>query len=441
MGERVLVVNSTAARVDGRDVGRVLVLRDRTELSEALRALEGERTITDALRAQAHEFSNNLHVLSGMIELGRSEDAVGFIERVGGGSGAASGSTVRNVEDPAVAALVLAKTATAREQGLTLRLDPASEVADGIGDDVVTIVANLVDNALEACGSGGFAELFVYHRAGGEAIVRVSDDGPGVPGRVARADLPARREHQGLVQPPPGSRHRAGPGGSYRRTPGRGDHRGGPSRRAVPCSRPPAGRRAGHLGAPGHGGGVMDRSEPIRVLVVDDDFAVAEVHRAYVENIAGFSVVAVAHTGAQALRAAEERHPDLVLLDLHLPDMSGLEVLQRLRARADGAHLDILAITAAREVETVRTAMAGGVADYLIKPFPLRVFRERLESYAARRDKLRRLSARQATVQDQHEVDRLLSARPHQGEGRDLPKGLVPAHAHAGRRHAPGGRG
>ncbi len=168
----------------------------------------------------------------------------------------------------------------------------------------------------------------------------------------------------------------------------------------------------------------MREQAEIRVLVVDDDFAVAEVHRAYVENVPGFSVVAVAHSGAQALRAVEDLHPDLVLLDIHLPDMSGLEVLRRLRARPDGADLDILAITAAREVETVRTAMAGGVSDYLIKPFPLRVFRERLESYAAQRDKLQRMSARQATVQDQHEVDRLLSSRPRPGEDRDLPKGL-----------------
>ena len=181
VGERVLVVNSTAARVEGREVGRVLVLRDRTELTEALRALEGQRTITDALRAQAHEFSNNLHVLSGMIELGRSEEAVGFIDRVGGGTGALSGASVRRLEDPAVAALVLAKTATARERGMTLQLDPASRVAEGVGDDVVTIVANLVDNALEACGPGGYVELLVQHDAGGRVLVRVTDDGPGVP--------------------------------------------------------------------------------------------------------------------------------------------------------------------------------------------------------------------------------------------------------------------
>lgn len=181
VGERVLVVSSTAARVEGRDVGRVLVLRDRTELTEALRALEGQRTITDALRAQAHEFSNNLHVLSGMIELGRSQDAIGFIERVGGGTGTISGAAVRHVEDTAVAALMLAKTATAREKGMILRLDPASEVAEGAGDDVVTIVANLVDNALEASGAGGLVELLVQYFADGRVLVRVSDNGPGVP--------------------------------------------------------------------------------------------------------------------------------------------------------------------------------------------------------------------------------------------------------------------
>ena len=179
VGERLLVVNCTAARVDGRDVGRVLILRDRTELNEALRALDGERTISDALRAQAHEFSNNLHVLSGMIELGSTEDALGFIDRVGAGSGA--GATVRPLEDVAVAALVLAKTAVARERGIALSLDPESKVAAGVGDDAVTIVANLVENAIEACGTTGQVDLYIHHRVTGEVAIRVSDNGPGVP--------------------------------------------------------------------------------------------------------------------------------------------------------------------------------------------------------------------------------------------------------------------
>ena len=93
----------------------------------------------------------------------------------------------------------------------------------------------------------------------------------------------------------------------------------------------------------------MSLKEPrVRVLVVDDDFAVAAVHRAYLESMAEFTVVAEAHSARQALRAAEELSPDLVLLDIHLPDMSGLEVLQRLRARPGGQDLDVIAITAAR---------------------------------------------------------------------------------------------
>lgn len=162
----------------------------------------------------------------------------------------------------------------------------------------------------------------------------------------------------------------------------------------------------------------------VRVLVVDDDFAVSALHRAYLESLPGFAVVAEAHTARQALRAVEDLRPDLVLLDLHLPDLSGLEVLQRLRARAGGSEVDVIAVTAAREVDTVRTAMAGGVVQYLIKPFTLEVFTERLQAYAAQRDRLRRLSARGATVRDQGEVDRLLATRLPGGGGQDLPKGL-----------------
>lgn len=162
----------------------------------------------------------------------------------------------------------------------------------------------------------------------------------------------------------------------------------------------------------------------IEVLVVDDDFAVAELHRIYVEDLTGFRVIAVTQTGAQTLDAVDQYKPDLILLDVHLPDMSGIEVLRQLRARPHGAAVDVLAITAAREVDTIRAAMAGGVVDYLIKPFTLRVFGERLRNYASRHETLQRLSARKATVQDQHQVDRLLTARPRRSEDRELPKGL-----------------
>lgn len=165
---------------------------------------------------------------------------------------------------------------------------------------------------------------------------------------------------------------------------------------------------------------------PLRVLVVDDDFAVAGVHRAYLESMPEFTVVAEAHSARQALRAVDELGPDMVLLDIHLPDMSGIEVLRRLRARPGGQDLDVIAITAAREVETVRAAMAGGVAHYLIKPFSLQVFEERLHGYAAQRREMRRRTAQHGTVRDQGDVDRLLSAPRLVGSAETLPKGLSP---------------
>ncbi|WP_235502381.1 response regulator [Angustibacter sp. Root456] len=165
------------------------------------------------------------------------------------------------------------------------------------------------------------------------------------------------------------------------------------------------------------------RQQPVRVLVVDDDFAVAAIHRRYVETLPGFAVVGEAHQGSDALRAIEEVRPDLVLLDIYLPDMSGVEVLRRLRAAPAGETIDVIAITASREVETVRAAMSGGVVHYLIKPFTLAALQERLMAYAAQRRELQQLVG--GGVRDQADVDRLLS--PGQRPARpapDLPKGL-----------------
>ncbi|WP_340294769.1 ATP-binding protein, partial [Aquipuribacter hungaricus] len=178
VGERLLLANRSDAVVGGRPVARVLSLRDRTEVSEALRELDGQRSLTATLRAQAHEFANSLHVVQGLIDLGRPEDARAFIDRVGGGGDLVPGDGLSRLGDSAVAALLLAKAATARERGSRVRLDPASRVDRG-DDDVLTAVGNLVDNALDAGGSGTTVEVLVVVDGAG-SVVRVDDDGPGV---------------------------------------------------------------------------------------------------------------------------------------------------------------------------------------------------------------------------------------------------------------------
>ncbi len=155
----------------------------------------------------------------------------------------------------------------------------------------------------------------------------------------------------------------------------------------------------------------------IRALVIDDDYRVADLHCAYVERVAGFEVAGRAHNGAAALASVDQLQPDLVLLDIYLPDMTGLEVLRLLR-EDDHPPVDVIAITAAREVEGLRTAMRGGVVHYLIKPFLFPTFQEKLLSYAAAHDRMQHLG--QA---EQGDVDRIFGAL-RSARNEPLPKGL-----------------
>ena len=152
----------------------------------------------------------------------------------------------------------------------------------------------------------------------------------------------------------------------------------------------------------------------IKVLIIDDDFMVAKVHARFVQQVQGFDVVGVAHTAAQAIVKTQETTPDLILLDIHLPDANGLDLLVTLRAQAP--EIDVLVISAAREIETVRRALRGGIVHYLIKPFSQRELLDRLEHHQRTIQDL-------ASVEDhvdQADVNKALGiGRPH----RPLPKG------------------
>jgi response regulator of citrate/malate metabolism len=156
----------------------------------------------------------------------------------------------------------------------------------------------------------------------------------------------------------------------------------------------------------------------IRTLIVDDDFRVADVHRGFVNRLDGFVVVGEVHTGADALAAVERLRPDLVVLDLYLPDLHGLDVLRRIQA-ISAPRPDVVVVTAARDVESLRSAMQGGVVHYLVKPFSFRAFEEKLQSYAQVRTRLASVG-----VADQQEVDRAFARLYGAVGGVDLPKGV-----------------
>ncbi len=154
----------------------------------------------------------------------------------------------------------------------------------------------------------------------------------------------------------------------------------------------------------------------IRVLVVEDEPVAARAHKAYVERVSGFSVAAVAHSRMEAERALGRGGVDLVLLDLHLPDGSGLELFRRIRAA--GSTVDVMVVSSARDADVVRSAVAQGAVQYVIKPFAFGTLRDRLLAYQEFRNQVG------DTDVDQAAVDRALGML-HSPAGGALPKGMT----------------
>ncbi|WP_425354922.1 response regulator [Paeniglutamicibacter kerguelensis] len=138
----------------------------------------------------------------------------------------------------------------------------------------------------------------------------------------------------------------------------------------------------------------MNPTNDLRVLVVDDDFRVAALHARYVDEVPGFTALPPVHDARMVPRAVAEEKPDLLLLDVYLPQGSGLDLLATL-------DVDAFVLSAATEVDAVRTAIRRGALGYLVKPFDPKVLATRLRSYARYR---RQLDS--ATVLDQGAIDR-----------------------------------
>ena len=169
---------------------------------------------------------------------------------------------------------------------------------------------------------------------------------------------------------------------------------------------------------------------PIATLIIDDDPQVAGIHQGFLLAHSGFSVIGVAHTGTEGLEMIERLDPQLILLDIHLPDINGLQVLQALRQRPGGQLRDVFAITADAELATVRSALAGGVTQYLVKPFSPVEFKRRLDDYLVARQQIARHESAGEPL-PQQVIDRLVSSTPEQrapvSTQFSLPKGLSPA--------------
>ncbi|MDE3132415.1 MAG: response regulator [Acidobacteriota bacterium] len=146
----------------------------------------------------------------------------------------------------------------------------------------------------------------------------------------------------------------------------------------------------------------------IETLIVEDDYHVATIHGAYVRRVDGFEVAGHASTLASGRAEIQRLTPQLVLLDLYLPDGNGLDLLRE-ALKVSGPRADFLVITAARDMKSVRAAMQLGAVHYLVKPFTYAQLEERLSAYRELARRLDRIGDAEEREAEQHEVDALYS--------------------------------
>ena len=203
---RVLALNRRPASTRGEAIGTVTTMRDSTELASMQAQLSSHKSMTDTLRAQTHEFANQLHTISGLVQLGEYDsvrDLVGTLTRR---RAEINDAVTRNISDPAVAALLIAKTSLAAESGVTLVIADDSHLnalTPALATDVITVLGNLVDNAVDVS-VGSEREVVEVRVEDTDGLhISVTDSGPGVPehlresifarGVTSKPDVPGGR--------------------------------------------------------------------------------------------------------------------------------------------------------------------------------------------------------------------------------------------------------
>ncbi|MCT7660145.1 sensor histidine kinase [Mycobacterium deserti] len=187
---RVLALNRRAATSQGQRIGTVTTMRDSTELAALQGQLSSHKSVTDTLRAQTHEFANQLHTISGLVQLGEYDsvrDLVGTLTRR---RAEINDAVTQRISDPAVAALLIAKTTLAAESGVSLEIaddSHLSALSPALATDVITLLGNLIDNAVDVSIGSRPATVTVGLDDGDGLGISVTDSGPGVPEHLREA--------------------------------------------------------------------------------------------------------------------------------------------------------------------------------------------------------------------------------------------------------------
>ena len=180
-----LRINTRPVRHLGRAIGHVITLRDRTEHIGLMRELDSVTNLTNALRAQQHEYANRIHALNGLLELGRFDDAKQYLGEISSVDADLAERLNDKIANQTVTALLLAKVVIAREKGVILEIDPQTSL-DGIALDLnaeITVIGNLIDNALDAvAGTPNAHVCFTIEMSHSNTkIITIRDNGTGLP--------------------------------------------------------------------------------------------------------------------------------------------------------------------------------------------------------------------------------------------------------------------
>lgn len=188
VGDRIVLVSSRRVEIDGRDLGMVLSVIDRTDVENLSREVDSIRSMSSALRAQRHETANRMHVLAGLLRHGHADEALAYLDEITGSGTGAHLDGLENVAEPHLHAFIDAKTSQARERRVVLRLGEQTWVEGVLTEPVVvtTVLGNLIDNAIDAAADRpvdsdepGVVEVEVI-ADGTAVIISVADSGPGI---------------------------------------------------------------------------------------------------------------------------------------------------------------------------------------------------------------------------------------------------------------------
>lgn len=390
---------------NGHIGGAIITFRKKTELEELANQLTGVRNYADALRAQTHEFMNKMHVIMGLIDMKAYDELKQFTMEIANNRQAEAAYVVTRLKDITLAGFILGKISRARELDIEFSLTDESELTTEFirptVQELILIIGNLIENAFDVLRdhpSERIVNLSIL-TFDNEIMVMVEDSGPGIPENKLETifekgySSKGPRRGIGLFLIKQTVTHLKGTI-EVESTVGEG---------TTFTIRLPIVRTDGE--------NIM-----IKVLVVEDDPMVGKLHEHYLTQIKGFQLCDIVRNSDEALKIMQTKEYNLVILDIFMPGMDGLQLLAKIREQE--YDVDVIIVSAANDKDKIKAALRLGAFDYIIKPFEFERFNLALNNYKSRYNLVEEQS-----ILKQDELDKTIIHQDTDVEV-TLPKGL-----------------